>query len=116
MSEHQTNPKFDILLDKAGEFRFRLHTANGQIVLASEGYTTKQNCIHGIQSVKENSRLVDSFYADTAKDGSFYFGLKAGNGQIIGRSQMYHSKAGRDKGIISVMRNAKHAMIEDLTV
>ena len=76
MSEHQTNPKFDIFLDKAGEFRFRLHAANGQIVLASEGYTTKQNCIHGIQSVKENSRLVDSFYADTAKDGSFYFGLK----------------------------------------
>ena len=30
--------KFEIYLDKVGEYRFRLKTSNGQNILASEGY------------------------------------------------------------------------------
>ena len=32
------NPKFEIYKDKAGEFRFRLKAANGQIIATGEGY------------------------------------------------------------------------------
>ena len=49
------NPKFEIYLDKAGEFRFRLKASNGQNVLASEGYKAKANCLNGINSVKNNA-------------------------------------------------------------
>lgn len=30
--------KFELYLDKAGEFRFRLKAGNGENILASEGY------------------------------------------------------------------------------
>ncbi len=51
----QTNPKFEIYKDKAGEFRFRLKAKNGEIIGVSEGYTTKQSCENGIDSVVKNA-------------------------------------------------------------
>ena len=49
------NPKFEIYLDKAGQFRFRLKASNGEIILASEGYTAKDSCKKGIESVRKNA-------------------------------------------------------------
>ena len=48
-------PKFEVYKDKAGEFRFRLKAGNGQIIAVGEGYTTRANCINGIESVKKNA-------------------------------------------------------------
>jgi uncharacterized protein len=41
-----------------------------------------------------------------AKDGQFYFRLKAGNGQNILSSEMYKAKSGALNGIESVKKNA----------
>ena len=54
-SETQTNPKFEIYKDKAGEFRFRLKAKNGEIIAASEGYVKKDSCKNGIESVRKNA-------------------------------------------------------------
>lgn len=48
-------PKFEVYKDKAGEFRFRLKAGNGQIIAVGEGYTTRANCINGIESIKKNA-------------------------------------------------------------
>lgn len=53
--ESAKNPKFEIYNDKKGEFRFRLKATNGEIILASEGYTAKASCKNGIESVKKNA-------------------------------------------------------------
>ena len=47
--------KFEITKDKAGEFRFNLKAGNGQVILSSEGYKTKDACNNGIASVKKNA-------------------------------------------------------------
>lgn len=52
--ETEKNPKFEIYKDKAGEFRFRLKARNGEPVLASEGYASKDGCKNGIASVRKN--------------------------------------------------------------
>ena len=49
------NPKFEMYADKAGEFRFRLKARNGEIIAVSEGYTQKDSCINGIDSVRRNA-------------------------------------------------------------
>lgn len=49
------NPKFEVYLDKAGEFRFRLKARNGEIIATSEGYKAKAGCMNGIESVKKNA-------------------------------------------------------------
>jgi hypothetical protein len=45
--------KFEIYVDKAGKFRFRLRAPNNEIVAVSEAYESKANCIHGVKAVKE---------------------------------------------------------------
>ena len=48
-------PKFQVYLDKAGEFRFRLLASNGQNIAGSEGYSRKDSCLNGIESVRKNA-------------------------------------------------------------
>lgn len=50
-----TNPKFEMYTDKAGEYRFRLTARNGEIIAVSEGYTSKDGCENGIESVRKNA-------------------------------------------------------------
>ncbi len=102
--------------EKSGEFYFRLKAKNGQIILSSEGYTTKAACQNGIESVKKNSQDVPRFEKKETESGKFRFNLKSTNGQVVGTSQNYESEAGRDNGIQSVMTNAKDAEVKDLTV
>jgi len=49
------NPKFEMYLDKAGEYRFRLKARNGEPIISSEGYKAKNSCLNGIESVKKNA-------------------------------------------------------------
>lgn len=51
----EKHPKFEIYTDKAGEYRFRLKAANGQIIAVSEGYKAKESCLNGVESVKKNA-------------------------------------------------------------
>ena len=46
------------------------------------------------------------FELKQAKNGKFYFNLKAGNGEIILTSQMYADKRGCKNGIESVRKNS----------
>ncbi len=55
----EKNPKFEVYLDKAGEYRFRLTATNGQIIATSEGYKAKASCLNGIDSVKKNAPNAD---------------------------------------------------------
>lgn len=108
--------KFVITARKNGEFQFNLLAGNHQVILASEGYTTKAACLNGIESVKKNAEDDNRFERKESSNGKYYFNLKAGNGQIIGTSEMYESAASRDNGIESVKKNAPGADIEDKTV
>lgn len=47
------NPKFEVHEAVNKEFYFLVRAANGEIIAASETYTTKQNCIKGINAVVE---------------------------------------------------------------
>ncbi|MEI8199078.1 MAG: YegP family protein [Eubacteriales bacterium] len=51
----EKHPKFEIYLDKAEEFRFRLKARNGEIIGTSEGYKTKASCKNGIESIVKNA-------------------------------------------------------------
>ena len=53
--KQEKHPKFEVYLDKAGEFRFRLKATNGQVIATSEGYKKLASCMKGIESVKKNA-------------------------------------------------------------
>ena len=47
--------KFEVWVDKAGEYRFRLKAPNGEVIATGEGYSSKAACMNGIESVKKNA-------------------------------------------------------------
>lgn len=108
--------KFRITTRKNGEFQFNLEASNGQVILSSEGYTTKTACLNGVESVRKNSQDDNRFERKTTESGAFRFNLKASNGQVIGVSQNYTTEASRDNGIESVKKNAPDATVVDETV
>ena len=51
----EKHPKFEVYLDKAGEYRFRLKATTGQIIAVGESYKALSSCLNGIESVKTNA-------------------------------------------------------------
>ena len=100
--------------EKSGEYYFRLKATNGQIILSSQGYKQKTTCENGVESVKKNGAEESRFEKKEAANGKFFFNLKATNGQVIGKSQMYDSEKTRDAGIQSVMKNAPGASVKEV--
>lgn len=107
--------KFEITKRKNGEFQFNLKATNGQVILSSEGYTTKGACHNGIESVRKNSQDDTKFERKVSTNGKPFFNLKATNGQVIGASEMYESIASRENGIESVKKNGAESEISDLS-
>jgi len=106
---------YEITRTSDGQFRFLLRAENGEGILNSETYTQKASAENGIASVRANSQLDGRFERKTASDGKAYFTLKAGNGEVIGTSEMYSSEAARDGGIEAVKVNAMARDVEDKT-
>ena len=107
--------KFVISKHSNGDFQFNLKAGNGQVILVSQGYADKGGCSNGIESVKKNATDDARFERKTSSNGKPFFNLLAGNGQVIGSSEMYESEASRDNGIASVKANAPDASVVDET-
>lgn len=104
-----------ISVQKNGEIQFCLQASNGETILVSQGYTVKDTCRKGIESVQRNALEDKKFGRHHSADGKVYFTLKARNGKVIGTSEMYETKAAMEAGIRSVQEIAPRAAIEDLT-
>jgi uncharacterized protein YegP (UPF0339 family) len=51
--------RFEIFVDKAGGYRFHLKAANGEVIAASQGYSSKGACLKGIESVRTNAAAAE---------------------------------------------------------
>lgn len=107
--------KFELKKSKDGQFMFNLKATNGQVILTSELYKQKSSAENGIESVRKNAVREGAFETKVNSKGEPYFVLNATNGQEIGRSEYYSSKASMDNGIESVKKNAPDAKVDDLT-
>lgn len=106
---------YEIFLGKDSLYYFRLKAGNGEIILKSEAYNTKQSCKDGIASVKRHAPYDSNYDRRNSTNGQYYFNLKANNNQIIGTSEVYSSAQARNTGIEACKRIAPTAPIKDLT-
>ena len=108
--------KFILFKGSNQQFYFHLKADNGEKVLHSEGYTSKQACRNGIDSVKANASYDSRYTKRTSVSNQYYFNLQALNNEIIGTSELYTKAYARDNGIEVVKRIAPIAQVEDQTV
>ena len=104
--------KFVISRRSNNEYQFNLKAANHQVILTSQGYSSLEGCKNGVESVMKNGLSDEHFDRKESKNGKHYFDLKATNGQIIGKSEMYESKAAMENGIASVKTNVVAATLD----
>lgn len=97
-----TGARASIEAGATNQFRFNIYSANGQVVLSSESYTTEAAAWNGAFAVQDAATTDANFTVKTATDGRFYFTLTADNGQVVGVSQMYTTKASAQSGVASV--------------
>ncbi|MDP1829099.1 MAG: YegP family protein [Archangium sp.] len=99
----QGDTRFETFKGLSGKYYFHLKANNGQIVLQSQAYTTKAAATNGVTSVKTNGAILARFQVRAAADGQSYFVLKAANGAVIGRSEMYSTASNATAGITAVI-------------
>lgn len=109
----QMTSRFEIKKAVDGRYVFNLRAANDLVILTSQPYESKESAMDGIESVRRNVESSENFEEKTGKDGHPYFVLVAANNQVIGRSQMYSSRAAMRKGIACVRKNSPVADIID---
>lgn len=97
------------------QFDFILKGNNGETILVSERYTSKQSALNGIQSVRNNSTMDARYVRGIDRSGAPRFNLLGGNGEIIGTSESYSSAQARDVGIASCKANGPTATLDDRT-
>jgi len=97
--------KYQIFETARGFFWFNLYASNGRVIASSELYQKLGGAFNGMESVKKNCVDRDNFEIRRDIDNKTYFVLKAGNGEIILKSESYSSPSKCLVGIASVMTN-----------
>ncbi len=92
-------PSFELFEGRDGDYYFNLVATNYEIVLSSEGYSSRTGALTGILSVLDNAGEAANYDLREAVNGQYYFVLKAQNGQIIGMSELYSTKGNATQGI-----------------
>ena len=93
------NAKFETFKGLDGRYYFHLQAGNGEIVLQSQGYTSRTSANNGIASVQSNGSDPRRYTVRAAADGKSYFVLKAANGAVIARGEAYDSVSNANRGI-----------------
>ncbi len=106
--------KYELKKGKSGKYSFNLKAGNGKIILTSETYNTEKAALDGIASVKKHAGKDGNFERKMSGKKQPFFVLKATNGEIIGKSEMYSSASAMEAGIASIKANAG-AKVENLT-
>jgi len=78
-------------------------------------YESKSGAQGGIESVRKNGPIDDRYERRKSKKDEPYFVLKAGNGEPLGRSEMYSSESAMENGIQSVKDNCGTETVDDQT-
>lgn len=104
---------FEVNKSADGQFCFVLKAGNGETILTSELYKSKDSVENGIASVQNNCASNERYEKKVAANGKFFFNLKAANHQVIGTSQMYATEPSREDGIASVKANGTTKTVKD---
>jgi uncharacterized protein YegP (UPF0339 family) len=93
---------FTVFKGLDGKYYFNLKAANGEIVLSSQGYTTKTSAKKGVASIRENGGDIENFELRDAQNEQTYFVLKAANGKIIATGETYVSASNAEAAVESI--------------
>jgi uncharacterized protein YegP (UPF0339 family) len=97
-----TGARVEVAVGETGKFHFNVFAKNGQIVLTSESYASDAAAFNGAFAVQQDGQNAANYTIKTNTSGGYYFTLSALNGQVIGVSQQYTTRASAQSAITSM--------------
>jgi uncharacterized protein len=91
------------LWQTSGQYYFHVVAGNGNIMLTSEGYTTRTGALNGILSVLDNGTLESRYQIFQGKDSQHYIRLRAANGRIIAMTEGYSTLSNARRAVKSMV-------------
>ncbi len=107
-------PIFEMSTGKDGKVSFQLKADHGTVLLSSRSFQNQAEAIEGIASVMRYGGYDRQYWRKENARGQFFFQLQTPSGRILGWSEMYLSKEGRDGGIMAVRRAIQMGRVLDL--
>ncbi len=106
--EAKDNGRFEIVKESEKVFFVKLAASNGQVLLVSQPYASKQTAVKGLETIKN---AIEQQYFTTYKDkqGRFQYNLYSANMQLIVSGETYPTKQSCLSAIQSVLRFAAKA-------
>lgn len=94
-----------------GDYSFNLITDDLQVVLTSQIYSSKTDCLNGIEAVRQNCSDHSRYVHKQAASRKHFFILNTSEGHLIATSTMYDTNVGLDNGIESVIKNGRSTTV-----
>ena len=85
-----------------GSFVAHVYASNGHAILHSEKYSSEAAAWNGAFAMQDAAKLATGFTVGTTSTNQFYFTLRAANGEAVGNSELYSTRAGALAAIESV--------------
>lgn len=105
--------KFEVF-PEAGFFKYRLKASNGEILVVSSGYTTKNGAINGIETLKKNAEI-GQYEIVTDKNKFTQFQLFNANGsRVIVTGEFYETVARAESALESFKKFVSTERIDEL--
>jgi uncharacterized protein len=108
-----THPQFQVKKGKDGWSFFELTSKDKEIILSSENFRSKDDCLLCIESLKKNVHVSENYVAKVGKYGKIYFVIRSLSGEILSRSGLYNSVPELEKGIEMVKKLVPVAQINN---
>lgn len=112
--ELRTGSRYELHCDDAESY-FHLIAADGEVILTSYAYPSKDAAMRGILSAKDNACDDIRYLWKTSRTNEHYFVLETPDGVLIGKSEKFASEAACDQGIESVKKYGPVASFVDQT-
>jgi len=88
---------FQIFKGLDSKYYFHVRASNGEILVQSEGYSTRAASVTGSQSVGTNATEEARYQIRDGRSGQFYFVLRAANNKVIAWSELYSSRSNAER-------------------
>lgn len=98
-------PSFEVFEGEDGRYFFNFSAANHEIILQSQGYSSRTAALGGLISVLDHGGFEANYALLEAGNGEHYFNLLAGNGQVIATSETYGQKSDAARAINNTIDN-----------
>jgi len=106
--DQNANGKYQLVKDDEKSYFIKLVASNGQVLLVSQSYASKQSALNGLETI-QNAIANQNFTISKDKQNRYQYNLYSNNKQLIVSGETYPVKQSCLSAIQSVLRFAEKA-------